>query len=70
MKQITIRLNERGEKELAKLQARYETTKAAPCMEKALLMHLWYVDKVAELEKIVAEQKAIIAYLEEKNDGN
>jgi len=64
MKQITIRLNECGEKELAKMQARYETTKAAPCIEKALLMHLWYVDKVAELERKIAEQNAIISYLE------
>lgn len=67
MKQITIRLNEQGEKELAKLQARYETTKAAPCMEKALMMHLWYVDKVAELERKIAEQNAIISYLESNN---
>lgn len=62
--QVTIRLNETGQKALARMQERYDTTKAAPMVEKALLMHLWYVDKVAELEKKVAEQQAVISYLE------
>ena len=67
---ITVRLNKAGVEELERMQRRYDSNKAAPMLEKALLMHLWYVDQIAELEKIVAEQRAIIAYLEEKNDGN
>ena len=62
--QVTIRLNETGQKALARMQERYDTNKAAPMVEKALLMHLWYVDKVAELEKKVAEQQSVISYLE------
>ena len=67
---VNVRLNKAGVEELERMQRRYDSNKAAPMLEKALLMHLWYVDKFAELEKIIAEQKAVIAYLEEKNDGN
>lgn len=67
---ITVRLNKAGVEELERMQRRYDSNKAAPMLEKALLMHLWYVDQIAELEKIVAEQRAIIAYLEGKNDDN
>lgn len=63
---VTVRLNKAGVEELERMQRRYDSTKAAPMLEKALLMHLWYVDQIAELEKKVAEQKAVIAYLEGK----
>ena len=67
---VTVRLNKAGVEELERMQRRYDSNKAAPMLEKALLMHLWYVDQIAELEKTIAEQKAVIAYLEEKKDGN
>ena len=63
---VTVRLNKAGVEELERMQRRYDSSKAAPMLEKALLMHLWYVSKTAELEKIIAEQKAVIAYLEGK----
>ena len=63
---VTVRLNKAGVEELERMKRRYDSMKAAPMLEKALLMHLWYVSKTAELEKIIAEQKAVIAYLEGK----
>ena len=63
---VTLRLNKAGVEELKRMQRRYDSNKAAPMVEKALFMHLWYVDRIAELEKKVAEQNAVIAYLEGK----
>jgi len=66
MKQLTIRLNEQGEKELERIKERYDLKKNAPAIEQALLLHLYQVDKIAELEKKVAEMQTIINYLEAK----
>ena len=66
MKTYSVRLNSKGVEAMEKMQSRYESTKSAPMFEKALMMHLYYVDKVAELEKKIQEQQAIIDYLEQK----
>ena len=63
-KQITILLNETGQEYLHKMLNRYESTDGPSMLEKALLLHLFYVDRVAHLEKTIDEQKAVIASLE------
>ena len=63
-KQITIRLNETGQEYLLKMLNRYESTDGPLMLEKALLLHLFYVDRVAHLEKTIDEQRAVIASLE------
>lgn len=66
MKQLTIRLNSQGEKELERIKQRYGMKKNAPAIEHALLLHLDQVDRIAELHKELAEMQAIINYLEKK----
>ena len=63
-KQITILLNETGQEYLRKMLNRYESTDGPLMLEKALLLHLFYVDRVAHLEKTIDEQRAVIASLE------
>jgi len=73
MKQITVRLSDRATDSLEKIKAMYGENKNSPAVEKAVFMHVWYVNKVNEkdlevikLEEEVKELKAIIKYLEDK----
>ena len=56
-KQITIRLNETGQEYLRKMLNRYESTDGPLMLEKALLLHLFYVDRVAHLRHLVERSR-------------
>lgn len=65
MKQITIRLNDQGEKQLEEIKAFYQLKKNQPAIENALLLHLDNVRTIHEQERKIRELEAIIKYLEE-----
>ena len=71
--QITIRLNENGEKEIQKIKEAFGIKKNAPALEFALLgysaqssvvRHL--MERVRELEQEKLELQSIVSYLENK----
>lgn len=71
--QITIRLNERGEKEIQKIKESFGIKKNAPALEFALLGYSSQSDEVGRLEKRIRELEqeklelqAIVSYLESK----
>jgi len=64
MKQITIRLNDRGEKKLEEIKEFYGEKKNQPVIEKALLLHLDNVRTIHDQEKKIRELEAIVKYLE------
>ena len=71
--QITIRLNENGEKEIQKIKEDFLIKKNAPALEWALLCYSAqrevasrFSKRVLELEQEKAELQAIISYLESK----
>jgi hypothetical protein len=73
MKQITVRLSDRAADQLEKIKSMYDENKNSPAVEKAVDMHVWYVNKVNQkdleiikLQEEMNELKAIIKYLEEK----
>lgn len=74
--QITIRLNEDGERELLRIKEAYGIKKNASALEFALrgysaqnsvVRHL--MKRVRELEQENLELEAIISYLESKDEG-
>lgn len=71
--QVTVRLNKRGVEELEKIKQDLGTSKNAPAIEQAILLHIFLLDqvtklqdKVRELEHEKIEMKAVISYLEAK----
>ena len=73
--QITVRLNEYGEREIQKIKEAYCIKKNAPALEFALLGYSVFTKRVFELEQekleLQAEKlelQAIISYLESKKE--
>jgi hypothetical protein len=66
MKQVTIRLNEQGEKELQKVREMMESKSAQAAIEHCLLSYRWLVDSERIAEKKLEEAQAVIKYLEEQ----
>ena len=66
MKQITIRLNDQGEKVLEEMKGFYQEKKNQTVIEKALLLHLDNVRTIHEQAKKIHELESIIKYLEEQ----
>jgi Ca2+-binding EF-hand superfamily protein len=71
--QITIRLNERGEKEIQKIKEAFGIKKNAPALEFVLLGYSSQSEevsrlmkKVRELEQEKLELQAVVSYLESK----
>ena len=71
--QITIRLNENGEREIQKIKEAFCFKKNAPALEFALLGYSAQraaasrlLKKVTELEQEKLELQAIVSYLESK----
>lgn len=74
--QITIRLNEDGEREIHKIKEKYGIKKNAPALEFALLGYSAqltvvsrFTKRVLELEQEIVELESIISYLESKDEG-
>ena len=73
--QITIRLNEDGEREIQKIKEAYGIKKNAPALEFALLGYSAqrtvvsrFTKRVLELEQENVELESIISYLESKKE--
>ena len=73
--QITVRLNEDGEREIQKIKEAYCIKKNAPALEFALLVYSAqraavsrFTERVLELEQEKLELQAIISYLESKKE--
>lgn len=74
--QITISLNEDGEREIQKIKEAYGIKKNAAALEFALLGYSAqrtvvsrFTKRVLELEQEKVELEAIISYLESKDEG-
>ena len=64
MKQVTIRLNEQGEKELQKIKAFSGLKSAQAVIELALMGYRFGVNETINLEKKLRDAEAVIEYLE------
>ena len=73
--QITVRLDENGEKEIQKIKEAFGIKKNAPALEFALLGYSAqrtvvsrFIKRVLELEQEKLELQAIVSYLESKKE--
>lgn len=66
MKQVTIRLNNEGEKELEKVREMMGSKSAQAAIEHCLLSFRWLVDSEKIAEEKLREAQVVIKYLEEQ----